>query len=109
MPTILSRRAETQVELREGQHLAIAGLLDRSIQESIRKLPLLGDIPILGKLFKSTDERQQLTELLVIVSPRIVVPSDLPPAIPTDDPEGWAWENSLRRPPADTLGVGNRR
>jgi pilus assembly protein CpaC len=48
MPTILTRRAETQVELREGQHLAIAGLMDRSIQENIRKLPFLGDIPILG-------------------------------------------------------------
>lgn len=107
MPTILSRRAETQVELREGQHLAIAGLLDRSIQESIRKLPILGDIPILGALFRSTDERQQLNELLVIVSPRIIEPSDQPPAIPTGNPDDWEWENHLRRPlPADTAGVG---
>lgn len=105
MPTILSRRAETQVELREGQHLAIAGLLDRSIQESIRKLPLLGDIPILGSLFRSTDERQQVTELLVIVSPRIVTPSDRPIDLPTDDPDGWDWEGSLQ-PPADTTGAG---
>ena len=104
MPTILSRKAETQVELREGQHLAIAGLLDRSIQESIRKLPLLGDIPILGRLFRSTDERQQVTELLVIVSPRIVTPSDTPPELPTDDPDGWDWNGSLQAPP-DTTGV----
>lgn len=109
MPTILSRRAETQVELREGQHLAIAGLMDQSIQESVRKLPFLGDIPILGALFRSSDERQQVTELLVIVSPRIVEPTDLPPEIPTDEPETWDWEERLRPPPADTLGVGSGR
>ena len=107
MPAILSRRAETQVELREGQHLAIAGLLDRSMQESIRKLPLLGDIPILGSLFRSTEDRQQVTELLVIVSPRIVVPSDLPPELPTGTPDEWEWEEWMM--PADTTGPGSRR
>jgi pilus assembly protein CpaC len=106
IPAILSRRAQTQVELREGQHLAIAGLLDRSIQESVRKLPFLGDIPILGSLFRSTDERQQVTELLVIVSPRVVEPTDQPPALPTDEPTSWEWEEWLRRQPADTLGAG---
>ncbi|NNF11753.1 MAG: type II and III secretion system protein [Gemmatimonadetes bacterium] len=110
MPTILSRRAETSVELREGQHLAIAGLLDRSIQESIRKLPVLGDIPILGALFRSKDERQQLTELLVIVTPRIVVPSDGPIEIPTDEPETWGWDSDMRRAqPADSIGVPSGR
>ncbi len=107
MPAILSRRAETQVELREGQHLAIAGLLDRSMQESIRKLPLLGDIPILGSLFRSTEDRQQVTELLVIVSPRIVEPTDVPPELPTGTPEEWEWEEWMM--PADTTGPGSRR
>nr|NIP57386.1 type II and III secretion system protein family protein [Gemmatimonadota bacterium] len=107
LPTILSRRAETQVELREGQHLAIAGLLDRSIQENIRKLPFLGDIPILGALFRSTDERQQVTELLVLVSPRIVEPTDQAPTLPTDEPENWEWwDDLLRTIPTDSLGVG---
>lgn len=104
MPTILSRRAETQVELQEGQHLAIAGLMDRSIQESIRKLPILGDIPILGTLFRSTDERQDVSELLVIVSPRIVEPVNAPPEIPTGEPETWDWEEWLT-PPADSMAV----
>ncbi len=106
VPTILSRRAETRVELQEGQHLAIAGLLDRTMQESVRQLPLLGDIPILGSLFRSTDERQQVTELLVIVSPRVVEPSDLAPEIPTGEPDTWDWEEPLSPPPADTLGAG---
>lgn len=101
MPTILSRRAETQVELREGQHLVIAGLLDHSIQESMRKLPILGDIPILGTLFSSSDERQQVTELLVIVSPRIVEPTSVAPEVPTGEPETWGLDERLL-PPADT-------
>lgn len=103
LPSILSRRAETQVELREGQHLAIAGLLDRSIQENIRKLPILGSIPILGKLFQSTDERQQVTELLVIVTPRIVQPSDVAPELPTGEPEDWDWTDRLRPAVTDSL------
>jgi len=105
MPTILSRRAETQVELREGQSLAIAGLMDRSIQESIRKLPLLGDIPILGALFRTKDERQQITELLVIVTPQIVQPSDEQPEIPTGEPDTWDWEDWLAPAPSDSTDV----
>ena len=109
MPTILSRRAETQVELREGQHLAIAGLMDRSIQENIRQIPYLGSIPILGALFRGRSERQDVTELLVIVSPRIVEPSDVPLEIPTGEPETWDWEPRLAPPlplPADSLDTG---
>ena len=105
MPTILSRRAETQVELREGQSLAIAGLMDRSIQESIRKIPLLGDIPILGALFRTKDERQQITELLVIVTPQIVQPSDEQPEIPTGEPDTWDWEDWLAPAPSDSTDV----
>ncbi len=92
MPTILSRTAETEVELQEGQSLAIAGLLDRSIQENIRKLPILGDIPILGKLFQTTDERQKVNELLVIVTPEIIQPTDAAPPLPTGDPTDWKWK-----------------
>jgi pilus assembly protein CpaC len=101
IPAVLTRRAFTQVELREGQHLAIAGLMDRSMQETVRKLPFLGDIPILGALFRSTSERQEVTELLVIVSPRIVEPMDQPPEIPTGEPETWEWDRRLAPPPAD--------
>jgi len=109
MPTILSRRAETQVELREGQSLAIAGLMDRSMQESIRKLPLLGDIPILGHLFRTRDERQQMTELLVIVTPQIVQPSDTPPRIPTGEPDTWNMEEWLLPAPPETVDPAANR
>src|SRR5688572_6496658 len=72
VPALLSRRAETQVELSDGQTFAIAGLLDNSITESVDKFPILGDIPIIGNLFKSSDLQQNRTELLVLVTPRLV-------------------------------------
>lgn len=105
IPTILTRRASTQVELREGQHLAIAGLLDRSIQENVRKLPFLGDIPILGALFRTKSDRQDASELLVIVSPQIVEPLDAPPPLPTGEPETWNWERRMAPTPADSTSV----
>jgi pilus assembly protein CpaC len=94
------------VELREGQHLAIAGLLDRTIQENIQKLPFLGDIPILGRLFQNRDERQEVSELLVIVSPTIVTPSDEVPELPTGDPADWDWNERLRDLATDSTRSG---
>lgn len=98
IPALLTRRAETEVELREGQHLAIAGLIDNSISDNLDKIPILGDIPILGLLFRSKDVRQNRTELLVIVTPRLVQPTDTPPPLPTGEPETWRWDRSLRYP-----------
>jgi pilus assembly protein CpaC len=103
IPQVLTRRASTQVELRQGQSLVIAGLMDRKIQESIRKLPFLGDIPILGALFRTTSERQDVNELVVIVSPSIVAPSDQPPPIPTGEPETWDWVKRLAPQPGDSV------
>jgi pilus assembly protein CpaC len=110
VPTILSRRAATEVELREGQHLAIAGLLDNRMQESMSKIPLLGDIPILGNLFRNKDERQERSELLVIVTPRVVTPQDDPIPLPTGEPETWDWDGNLLKPPfqPDTAAAGGR-
>jgi len=98
IPALLTRRAETEVELREGQHLTIAGLIDNSITDNLDKIPILGDIPILGLFFRSKDVRQRRTELLVIVTPRLVQPSDVPPPLPTGEPETWRWDRSLRYP-----------
>lgn len=106
IPTILTRKAETEVELREGQHLAIAGLLDNTWQQNIDKLPLLGDIPILGALFRSQEMRQERSELLVIVSPELVVPSDDPIPVPTGEPPTWDWFDEMRRFPPDTVSTG---
>ncbi|HEX7119423.1 MAG TPA: type II and III secretion system protein family protein [Longimicrobiales bacterium] len=97
VPSLVTRRAQTEVELRPGQHLAIAGLIDNSIRDNLSKIPILGDIPILGALFRSKDLRQERTELLVLVTPHLVEPSETPPPLPTGEPYLWNWDEWLRR------------
>ena len=98
IPSLLTRRAETEVELRDGQYLAIAGLLDNTWTKNQTKIPLLGDIPILGSFFRSSDAQQSRTELLVLVSPRLIDATDTPPALPTGEASTWRWDGSLRGP-----------
>ena len=104
IPSLRTRRAETEVELREGQHLAIAGLLDNESTRNLTKIPILGDIPILGELFRSRALRQRRTELVVLVTPSLVMASDSAPPVPTGEPgatpepESWKWEKHLRAP-----------
>jgi pilus assembly protein CpaC len=103
IPSLLSRRAETEVEMKNGQYLAIAGLVDNSITDNVTKVPLLGDIPILGQFFRSKDARQRRTELLVLVSPKLVLPSDAPALLPTGEPTTWNWSGQMKyKSPADT-------
>jgi pilus assembly protein CpaC len=96
IPSLLTRRATTEVELAPGQNLAIAGLLDNTMLEDIDKLPILGEIPILGRLFQSRDIRQNRTELLVIVTPHFVSPTDQAPPVPTGEPADWRWLRGMR-------------
>ncbi len=98
VPALVTRRAQTVVELDEGQTFAIAGLVDNSLVENINKVPILGDIPILGALFRSKEVRQNRTELLVLVTPRFVRPTDEAPDVPTGEPETWDWKKSMRYP-----------
>jgi pilus assembly protein CpaC len=98
VPTVLTRRADTEVELREGQFLAIAGLTSNDVRQNKSKIPILGDIPLIGSLFGSSDTRQSRTELLVIVTPRLIEPSNTPPALPTGNPNEWEWDGSLKGP-----------
>ena len=74
VPAITTRRAETTVELGSGQSFMIAGLLNNSNTNSIQKAPFLGDLPILGALFRSTSYRKSQTELVIIVTPYLVRP-----------------------------------
>jgi pilus assembly protein CpaC len=75
IPALSTRRVETEVELKDGQSFAIAGLVDNRVQEVMNKVPWLGDIPILGHLFRSRSLNKSNAELLVVVTPRIVRPS----------------------------------
>lgn len=85
VPTLTTRRVSTTVELREGQSLAIGGLLSDNFRESVNRFPVLGEIPILGALFRSSEFQKNKTELLIVVTPRLVKP--LPPnfVLPTDN------------------------
>lgn len=74
VPAIATRRAETEVELRDGQSFAIAGLLNEQDTAQLSKIPGIGDIPILGKLFQSRSIQKSKSELVVLVTPRIVDP-----------------------------------
>lgn len=97
IPSLLTRRAETEIELRDGQTFAIAGLLDNTTLENVTRIPILGDLPILGAFFRSRNRRQNRTELLVLVTPRLVQPTEAPPAVPTGEPETWRWDRHIRR------------
>jgi len=96
IPSLLARRAQTTVELSDGQTFAIAGLVDNSMAKAITKVPILGDIPILGYLFKSEEFRQNRTELLVLVTPRLVQPMDAAPPLPTGEPDTWQRNDDLK-------------
>jgi pilus assembly protein CpaC len=75
VPSINTRRASTVIELGDGQSFAIAGLLRDQVREVISKYPLLGDIPILGALFRSSQFQKNETELIIVVTPHLVVPT----------------------------------
>ncbi|MCB1449127.1 MAG: type II and III secretion system protein family protein [Nitratireductor sp.] len=74
IPGLVVRRAKTTVELRDGQSFVMAGLLQSTNNYDVRKFPWLGDIPILGALFRSSSYRKQETDLVIIVTPRLVRP-----------------------------------
>ena len=74
IPALNIRRAETTVELASGQSFAIAGLFQNNASNQIKQLPWLGDIPVLGALFRSTTYQHNESELVIIVTPYIVQP-----------------------------------
>jgi pilus assembly protein CpaC len=74
IPGLRTRRASTTLELRDGESFAIAGLLQSDIKTTAQQLPLLGSIPILGALFRSSQFQKGQTELLIVVTPRLVAP-----------------------------------
>jgi len=82
VPALTTRRAETTVDLASGQSFAIAGLLQNNSKNGIRKFPGLGDLPVLGALFRSSRYERNETELVIIVTPYLVRPVSMPLAAP---------------------------
>lgn len=104
VPALITRRAQTDVELRDGQSFAIAGLLNNVAQDSRQSIPFLSKIPIIGNLFKSKSVTQDRTELMVLVTPHLVRPlnPDEVPPLPTM-PEKFL--PPCAKPPCDAVPV----
>lgn len=84
IPGLTTRRAETTVELASGQSFAIAGLFSNTSREDLRKFPVLGEIPIIGQALSSDRFSRNETELMIVVTPYLVQPTNQPIPLPTD-------------------------
>ena len=121
VPALVSRRTSTELELRNGQTFAIAGLLNNSMTSTMNKIPGIGDIPILGYLFRSKAAQKNRTELVVMITPQLLqegsvgVTRDLPrlrepylPALRDNEaiaPPPPPFQGSTATPPAGLAGV----
>lgn len=83
-PVFTTRRASTTVQLKDGEHLVIGGLMRNNVTATIKGVPMLGQLPILGALFRSTEYTSDKTELVIVVSPSLVKPTKTAPSVPTD-------------------------
>jgi len=119
IPALTVRRAETTIELGSGQSFAIAGLLEKTALENVNAVPLLGSIPVLGRLFQSNDFQRGETELVIIVTPYLVQPAANPSVIsapagsfrPATDLDRFLFDRQLApfsysRGPTPTLDAG---
>jgi pilus assembly protein CpaC len=99
VPALTTRKLSTQVELDEGQSFAIGGLLDNRTTDTFEKIPFIGDIPILGKLFRSKSVSKQNTELIVIVTPELVRPIPAGQPVPElNYPKPFLEPNATKTP-----------
>jgi pilus assembly protein CpaC len=118
IPALVVRRAETSIELGSGETFALAGLLQHNTEQDISKVPVLGDIPILGALFRSTRFMRNETELVIIVTPYLVNPVATRLAAPTNglvlpsDPQqvllGATYRQGLPGPARGPLNAGGK-
>ena len=97
IPALKSRKAESSLQLADGQTFVLAGLISNEVSRQVSKFPVLGDIPILGALFRSTRFSNKETELMVMVTPKIVRPlnKDEIPSLPTETIKPEETEPSL--------------
>jgi pilus assembly protein CpaC len=84
LPSFTVRRADTTVQLNDGQSFVIAGLIKNNTTETVKGFPGLGEVPVLGALFRSSEFQKDQTELMFVITPRLVKPLEAAPALPTD-------------------------
>jgi pilus assembly protein CpaC len=111
IPAISTRRADTQVELRDGQSFAISGLLDHRTTDIFSKMPGIGDVPVLGQIFRSKNVNHSTVELMVVVTPTVVDPltdttSPILPKLPVPllDPAQFDKKPGKQKPQQPTTG-----
>jgi len=85
LPSLAVRRADTTVQLNDGQSFVIAGLIKNSAAAAIKRFPGLGEVPVLGALFRSSEFQKEQTELLFVITPRLVKPLAEVPILPTSN------------------------
>ncbi|MDH2326582.1 type II and III secretion system protein family protein [Cereibacter sp. SYSU M97828] len=106
VPSLQVRRADTTVEVGSGQTFAIAGLFQRDAAQQVNKVPLLGDVPILGQLFRSSRFQRSETELVILITPYLVEPvSERTLKTPLDSPRG-ALSSPVASRPKVNAGYG---
>lgn len=84
LPSFTTRRAQTSVQLMDGQSLAIAGLIKNNVKQAVDRIPGLGEVPVMGALFKSSEFQGDRTELMFVITPRLIKPLDASYILPTD-------------------------
>lgn len=113
LPSFTVRRAQTTVQLIDGQSFAIAGLIKNNVTESVKRFPGLGEIPILGALFRSSEFQTDRSELMFVITPRLVKPLAANYSLPTDGfvppsrGEFFLEGRMEGRPPFDEAPAGN--
>ncbi|KIQ26114.1 type II and III secretion system protein, partial [Variovorax paradoxus] len=85
LPSLTVRRADTTVQLNDGQSFVIAGLIKSNVTETIKRYPGLGEVPVMGALFRSSEFQNDQTELMFVITPRLVRPLAAAPRVPTDN------------------------
>jgi pilus assembly protein CpaC len=114
VPPLIVRRASTTIELRDGQSFVIGGLLQNDSSTAQDQLPWLGDVPVLGALFRSSDYQKEETDLVIIVTPHIVRPlrpgdpihTPLDNTLPANDVDFFLMGQAEVTPALARLAVG---
>jgi pilus assembly protein CpaC len=84
LPNFTIRSVTTTVQIREGETLVIGGLMKNNVVETMKAFPILGELPVIGTLFRSKSFASDLTELIIVISPSLVAATDSAPSLPTD-------------------------
>ena len=104
VPSLIVRRAETTIELSSGQTFALAGMFQRNMSNVADRVPVLGDVPILGKLFQSSRYKRNETELVILITPFLMKPSDTPKALALPAQKTEPTVRRVRQSPSMTGG-----